>query len=310
MPYEVEVFHIHLSIRMRVTIRPGKYVIAVSGGVDSVSLLHALRTEPGVELVVAHFDHGIRPDSTLDRTLVRDLTRGYGLTFVCGEGHLGVAASEAVAREARYSFLRRVEQSTGARAIITAHHQDDVLETAILNLLRGTGRRGLTALSDRPGLVRPLLEIPKREIIEYATKQGLRWQEDSTNQDERYQRNYVRRHLLPRFDEQARAQLVRLLSRLQATNAELDSALSTQLHLQPQAGQIDRAWFNSLPHGVARELMAAWLRAHNEGSFDSKRLERLVVAAKVSRAGKRVDVSNGAVLLVFRDRLALDTVER
>src|SRR5437764_343012 len=127
--------------------KPGKYVVAVSGGVDSVALLDMLARSDDLKLVVAHFDHGIRKDSAKDRKFVEDLAKNYDLPFVYEEGHLGSGTSEAVARGARYDFLHRVKKSHGAQAIITAHHQDDVLETAIINLLRGTGRKGLTSLT-------------------------------------------------------------------------------------------------------------------------------------------------------------------
>ena len=295
---------------MNVDLVPGKYVVAVSGGVDSISLLHILQNQPGVRLVVAHFDHGIREDSAEDRRLVQNVARNYGLPFVYDAGNLGTGASEAAARKARYRFLRRVQQASGARAIITAHHQDDLLETAILNILRGTGRKGLTALSDRPDMVRPLLHVPKQDLINYAHDQGLVWREDSTNQDENYHRNYIRQRVLSRFNEQAREEFRQIIAHLQTVNHELDNSLVNQLHQQTKAGQLDRVWFNHLPHEVAREVMAGWLRAHGTLSFDRKTLERLVVAAKVTAADKRVDIMNGLTMNVGKLNLALTDGER
>src|SRR3990172_5722177 len=132
-----------------VDIKLGTYVVAVSGGVDSVVLLHLLvqkgqraegRGQSKYNFIVAHFDHGIREDSKLDRELVQELAKKYNLPFVYNQGNLGPKASEATARDARYAFLNKVKDSVSAQAIITAHHQDDVLETAIINLLRGTNR--------------------------------------------------------------------------------------------------------------------------------------------------------------------------
>src|SRR5580704_3560158 len=109
--------------------KSGSYVVAVSGGVDSVVLLHRLQKQPGLRLVVAHFDHGMREDSAEDRRFVKALAQAYGAPFVYDEGHLGSGTSEAEAREARYNFLRRVQAASDAQAIVTAHHQDDLLET-------------------------------------------------------------------------------------------------------------------------------------------------------------------------------------
>lgn len=284
---------------------PGSYVVAVSGGVDSMVLLSLLQAKPDLRLVVAHFDHGIRNDSTEDRKFVQAFAKDNGLEFVYEEGRLGVDASEAKARNARYKFLRKVLKDEGAAAIVTAHHQDDVLETTIINLLRGSGRKGLTSLGNRPGIERPLLSVPKCDLIAYAKSQGLRWREDPTNQDLNYLRNYVRHRLLPQFDKSARTQLLDIITSTRETNREIDRLLLDQLDLQSKEKELDRYWFTQLPHAMAKETMAAWLRVHDLRDFDSKTLERLVVAAKVSAPGKTFDVLKGNRLAVGTERLAL-----
>ncbi len=294
---------------MKLAVDPGKYVVAVSGGVDSVALLHILQKQEGLDLIVAHFDHGIRGDSGEDRLFVQDLAKKYGLPFVYEEGKLGAKASEAMARQVRYNFLRRIGKDKNARAIITAHHQDDVLETAIINLLRGTGRKGLTALKNQPDILRPLLKVSKRELITHAKKHGLQWREDSTNQDIIYLRNYIRHKLLPRFGDSDRTKLVNILTKLEVTNQELDAILSDQLAdqlgLQASENRLNRKWFNQLPHAVAREVLAAWLRASGSRGFSSQTLERLVVAAKVAEPGKTFPVQKGLSLRVQANNLAL-----
>jgi tRNA(Ile)-lysidine synthetase-like protein len=294
---------------------PGSYVLAVSGGVDSMALLHALHRknlsdgERPWKLLVAHLDHGMRPDSAEDRRLVQETARRMGLPFVYDEAGLGAGAGEAAARTARYDFLHGVRRAAGARAIVTAHHRDDVLETAVINLVRGSGRKGLTALGSRPDLERPLLRVPKSYVIAYAKDQGLAWREDSTNQDTDYLRNYVRHRLLPRLDEASRERLWEIIDGMRETNREIDVLLEGQLRAQP-GGRLDRGWFISLPHDVALETMAAWLRASGLGDFDSKALERLVVAAKTAAPGKTFDVFNGAVIRVNPQDLALTGAER
>jgi tRNA(Ile)-lysidine synthetase-like protein len=295
---------------MEVTLPKGKYVLAVSGGVDSVSLLHALKDTPGVELVVAHYDHGIRPDSAEDREFVQALAGKYGLPFVYEEGRLGLKTGEAKAREARYGFLERVRMERKARAIVTAHHRDDVLETAIINLMRGSGRKGLTALASRKDVERPLLDVLKKDVMAYARQHRLEWREDPTNTDTDYLRNYVRHKILPRFDDEARERLWRMINGLKATNTELDALLVGQLSAQSDGSHLDRGWFISLPHDVAKEIMAAWLRSRNLRGFDSKTLERLVVAAKTAAPGKTFDVMKGGVLKVGVRYLALGGRER
>jgi tRNA(Ile)-lysidine synthase len=289
---------------------PGTYVIAVSGGVDSMALLHRLAQEPSLRLIVAHYDHGIRGDSDKDRQLVQQTALSYGLPFVYDAGRMGAGTSEATARDARYNFLEQVRQSSQARAIITAHHQDDVLETAILNMLRGTGRKGLTSLASREGVVRPLLQASKRDLRQYAQDQGLVWREDSSNQDEAYLRNYIRHRLLPRFSDQDKKYLLSVSNQLRTTNDEIDTILAGYLRHQTVDGGLDRGWFCELPHSVAREVMAAWLRDHDIRGFDRYTLERLVVAAKVAEAGKQFPVLNNVSVHVRKDTLALGHAER
>lgn len=283
-------------------------MVAVSGGVDSVALLNMLSKQKNLDLAVAHFDHGIRKDSAADRKFVAELTKGYGLPFVYAEGRLGSGASEATAREARYAFLRRVVKEQGAKAIVTAHQQDDVLETAIINLLRGTGRKGLTALESRSDIVRPLLNLPKAELLKYAEEHGLKWREDSTNQDTRYLRNYVRRQIMPRLRTAGRQKLLGLLEEQRGLNVQLDELLAELL--EGQAETLERAEFVRLPHKAALEVMAAWLRAAGIANFDRLTLERAVVGAKTARPGQRIALKNDIFLEVQKTKLALTTLER
>jgi tRNA(Ile)-lysidine synthase len=295
---------------------PGRYVVAVSGGVDSMALLHALHARNTAsadrpwKLVVAHLDHGMRSDSLEDRQLVQTTAKRLGLPFVYDEVQLGAGTSEAVARAARYDFLHRVQREHNAKAIVTAHHQDDVLETAIINLLRGSGRKGLTSLASHKDVERPLLNVSKRDLIAYAKEQGLTWREDSTNHNTDYLRNYVRYQLLPRFDDAGRRQLWEIITGLRTTNTQLDKLLTHQLTKRLSAGQLDRSWFVQLPHAVAQETMASWLRSRGLRDFDSKTLERLVVAAKTATAGKTIDVLHGTTLAVGPKHLALAGAER
>ena len=290
---------------MNIKLDPGKYVVAVSGGVDSVVLLDMLRQLPDLKLIVAHFDHGIREDSTEDRRFVQQLARKHNVPFTFAEGKLGPGASEEQARRARYEFLQHVRNAAGARAIVMAHHQDDAIETAIINLLRGTGRKGLSSLREREGLARPLLHVTKRQLRAYALARKLEWREDSTNQDMAYLRNYVRHKLLPRFTIAQRKTLIELVTTMAETNRQLDSQIVNFLHTQPTKGILNRQAFIHLPHKVALEVLASWLRHQGIRNFDRKSLERLVVAAKTAKPGTTADVLQGYQLKIGRDTLAL-----
>lgn len=274
---------------MKLDIRPGKYVAAVSGGVDSVVLLDLLykqMEEPQKELAIAHFDHGIRDNSAEDRRFVEDLAEKYGLRFFYADGRLGPDASEALAREKRYEFLNKAKAELGADAIITAHHKDDLLETLIINVLRGTGRKGLSSLSDRPGLIRPLLDFSKDQIINYAKKNSLAWREDETNQDDKYFRNYVRHNIADKLSSKQKESLLKISGRSKGLNEEIDKLVG-ELFLKK--GEISRTVFSNLSHDVSAEIIAGWLRKEGLG-FDKKTVERIVVSLKTIKPGKKLEV--------------------
>ncbi len=292
------------------TIQPGRYVVAVSGGVDSVVLLHLLSQQPGLRLTVAHFDHGIREDSTKDRQLVQQLAKSYSLPFVYSEGNLGKDTSEDAARKARYVFLRNIKKQTGAKAIITAHHEDDVLETMIMNILRGTNRKGLSSLRSTDNVLRPLLTVPKMSIIAYAKKHGLEWREDSTNQDETYRRNYVRLKVVPKLTMAKRQELLNHYSTMLALNRQIDGQLANHLHIQPTVRELDRKYFMKLPHKIAMEVLAAWLRRAGTRDFSSQGLTRMVVAAKTAQPHRIIDVNGRCYIGVTKDVLALYVRDR
>jgi tRNA(Ile)-lysidine synthase len=286
---------------MKVSVRPGKYVVAVSGGVDSMVLLDVLSKEPSLDLVVAHFEHGIREDSDIDRQLVEAAAQKYGLPFRFERGNLGAGASEAAAREARYVFLRRIQQETGAAAIITAHHQDDLVETAIINLIRGTGRKGLSSLASTDTMLRPFLQLRKQDIYQQAEEisthdPAFAWHDDSTNGSDQYLRNYIRHYVTGKLDEAKRAQLLSYIEKAAEANPLIDQLLLQDMDNSQQQDELQRQWFIMLPYDVSCEVMAAWLRQNGIRQFDRKVIERLVVAAKVALPGKLADIGAGYYL--------------
>ncbi len=295
---------------MDLDLKPGRYVLAVSGGVDSMVLMDLLRQRPDIKLTVAHFDHGIRAESAEDRRLVQQEAARHGLPFVYTHGNLGEDASEATARDARYKFLRKVQQTVNAHGIITAHHQDDLLETVVMNILRGTGRKGLSPLISMNGIHRPLLHVPKQKLHEHARDNQLVWHEDSTNTDQKYARNYIRHSLLPHVDEHGKTRLLELVAKQAEINLEIDTLLVNYLHFQDSRDTIRRKWFINLPHAVSKEILATWLRSHNLQDFDRKTLERLVIGAKVSAPGKALDVIKNYQIRVDPEYLLLKQSNR
>ncbi len=272
---------------MKIKIEPGKYVVAVSGGMDSMVLLDLLSKMREVELVVANFNHGIRVDSAIDEELVALTTHKLDLPFEVGYGRLASTTSEAASRAARYKFLEKVRQKYGAKAIITAHHQDDLIETAIINLLRGTGWRGLVAIMRSPGRVRPLLGISKKQLLSYAKANKLSWHEDKTNTDPKYLRNRVRTEIVPKLTAADRRQLLDAINRLADGAPELEDKLSGLSAAIKADGVISRRAFAALPTTVGNELLLSWLKEAGAKDSDRRQVARLSLAIKSAPAGTR-----------------------
>ena len=153
-----------------------KLVVAVSGGVDSVTLLHAINQMNSFynwKIAVAHYDHKQRPDSYKDAELVGLLAESYGNKYYLNK-HVDGIQSEAELRRARYNFLENLRDDIGFDYIVTAHHGDDRIETAVFNTIRGADRQGMASMKRQRGkLLRPLLPFSKAELITYANLQNL-----------------------------------------------------------------------------------------------------------------------------------------
>lgn len=264
-----------------------KYILAISGGVDSVVLLDmwAKKHAPD-ELIVCHFDHGIREESAEDARFVQALADHYGLEYYTGRAALGEAASEEVARAARYDFLCTLAAKHEA-VIVTAHHLDDLVESVVINLHRGTGWRGV-AVMNRSGIVRPLLSTTKQQLYEYATDNRLEWVEDRTNHDRRYLRNRVRlyTHGLPRDTKTAIAQLrdeqVQISKLIEAETAAV-SCLRAQ----------SRHFYIMVDRGIAHELLRAYCKNQHIATVTTPQYDRLLHAIKTARPGSRYDLGRG-----------------
>jgi tRNA(Ile)-lysidine synthetase-like protein len=291
---------------LKVNLPEGKYVLAVSGGVDSVVLLDLLSNiqhpTSNIQLIIAHFDHGIRKDSQKDAKLVENFAKKYKLPFEIKNGKLGKDVSEAEAREKRYAFLHEVKSKHKAVAIITAHHQDDLIETSIINILRGTGRRGLSSLKNRDETLRPLLNYPKKELVEYAKQHKLDWREDSTNQDPKYLRNMVRQNIMPKITSKERKKWLNILTNVQEINKKIDKEVDELLRRGLHKNQLvlNRSWFIMLPHKIAKEVVLNLLVRVEVTELDRKSIERITVQIKTLPAGKILQATDVDVLLTKR----------
>lgn len=263
-----------------------KYVVAVSGGVDSIVLLDMLQRVGTHELIVAHFDHGIRVDSANDALFVANVAKDYGLLFETCREELGEHVGEEYARERRYAFLREVAKKHNA-TIITAHHADDTVETIAINLKRGTGWRGLTPL-DSLDIVRPLIHTPKATLKDYAIEHGLTWHEDSTNTSDAYLRNRIRK-VIDRLTADERQQLLALRAQQLAHKKLIDKEVSRLVGPGPN---YSRYFFTHTPSSVALEC----LRFVTQSRLTRPQLERSLLAIKTAAVGTVFEAGQGVNL--------------
>lgn len=258
-------------------------IVAVSGGIDSVVMLDVLSRQAFQKLIVAHVDHGIREDSHEDEKFVRKLALQYGCEFTSTRLELGRGVSEEQARAARFGWLEAVRERYHAGAIATAHHEDDVFETILINLSRGTGWRGLCSLRETPRRHRPLLPLSKAEIVAYALEHQLTWREDSTNESPRYLRNRIRQTIIPRLDSASRGRLRELYHAQLRLRQSLEDEVSIQLGRMSNAKEINRYQVTMIPDEVAVELLRTWLGE----SLERNRLYDLLLFVKTARPGSK-----------------------
>jgi len=195
-------------IKKEKMVSPGdKVVVAVSGGIDSMSLLFALSRiakHLKISLHVAHLDHMIRPESSKEAEFVKNFTESLGIPITVGRRNIPDICRETkgnleeVARKERYAFLEEVCKKVNANKIALAHHKNDLLETVIHRIIRGTGPLGLSCMRPSRGIfIRPFLIFTRGEIEEYAIKNEIPYVEDKSNYDIRYTRNFIRHKIVP-----------------------------------------------------------------------------------------------------------------
>jgi tRNA(Ile)-lysidine synthetase-like protein len=301
-----------------------KYIVAVSGGLDSVTLLHLLANISGhpelvpgsnqlslilekelsmfkdAELVVAHVNHGVRPDSDRTEALVKRLAQKYKLKFISTKLKLkGVGEDEA--RRSRYSALFKFKDDMKAEAIITAHNHNDVIETAVINLIRGTGWRGLASLSSNSEIIRPLLSLSRADIAKIAGQANLVWHEDSTNSDEGYLRNRVRKNLLPSLSLDQQSGFSSILKNTLKLKFEINQVLDSFLNYSEDGSlSLRRSGLRLLGSDLTKELLV-YILPKFSATYDKKVVNALEQFCRSSFSGKRfLQAGNSVVISTSR----------
>ena len=218
-------------------------VVGVSGGRDSVCLLHlfaSIQPQWGLRMVVAHLNHCLRGEaSEEDERFVTLLSKRLGIACVVERNRFsrlrrGGDSLELTARRERYQFFQRVCQSVGATKVALAHTRDDDAETILFRILRGNCGKGLQGIPFCRKLgsiqvIRPLKEIGREAIRQFLLARGLSWREDASNADLHFTRNRIRKELLPYLEEQFNPRIQEALLRLGRERSELEEYLSSEI---------------------------------------------------------------------------------
>ena len=277
-------------------------LVAVSGGPDSTALLAALAelaSGRGLGLTAAHVDHGLRgAEGAAEADAVAALATRLGVPFVrCAVTVSAGPDLEARARRARYQALARVAQEVGARRIVTGHTQDDQVETVLLRLVRGAGRRGLGAMRPVRGrLWRPLLAATRADVRRFLAERGLGFAVDRTNADLRHARNRVRRLLVPllraEFNPRLGPALAALAERLRDEDDFLAAAAAGRAR-ELVAGEHLRTAVAKEPPALARRIVRSWLERGARRGVGAVHVAR-VLALSAGRARGAVAIPGPA----------------
>jgi tRNA(Ile)-lysidine synthase len=280
-------------------------MVGVSGGRDSVALLHALVGAGYKQIIVCHLDHGLRAESDADAWFVAELAQRYELPFEADRVDTQALADEhklsleAAARAARYEFFTQVARAHWCPRLVLAHHADDQVETLLLNLFRGSGRAGLSAmrplsvreiLGARMELHRPLLGVWREEIAAYAKAQRLQFHEDASNTDPRFTRNRLRHDMVPLLEESFGREIKRALWR----TADILSAEEEFLgsHTPPVQTELAVAAVRALPLALQRRVLHAWLELNEVADLGYDDVENVRALLGDARPAK-VNLSAG-----------------
>ena len=306
----------------------GKLLAAVSGGADSMALLHALIAHcatHGIALEAAHIHHGIRGAAAdADAANVAAYCAEHGITLHTRHADVPRLAKDAAlgletaARDARYALLEDILRQCGASYCVLAHHRGDQAETVLINLVRGTGARGLSGMrAQRDWLLRPWLDVPASEVRAYALAHALPFADDATNALPDNPRNFMRLRVLPelaRLNPSVEAALARAAHAL----AEDDDALTRLARLECDKrlegcsfAASDEAW-RQLPAAIRKRALTIALRAwgaspeaHHENRLDQWLSRKGIPPRLMDVPGLRVSVRRGVLSPVTHQQEAM-----
>jgi tRNA(Ile)-lysidine synthase len=256
----------------------GRFLVGVSGGRDSVTLLHWLIDSGYKNLIVCHLNHQLRGrTSNDDARFVEKLANNCDVDVAIGSANIRALAAkgklsiEAAGREARYQFFAKTAKSKRCRTIFLGHHADDVVETFLINLFRGAGTTGLSSIREVSKrriadvdltIVRPLLRIWRSEIDRYVRAHRLKFREDASNKNLAPLRNRIRRRVIPYLEKTLGRNIRQSIWRAAMIAAEEESWIEGELPDSLDA-ELSVAKLRALPVALQRRAILKWLRTHN-----------------------------------------------
>ena len=268
----------------------GRYLAGVSGGRDSVALLHWLVSLGYERLVVCHLNHRLRGRSSdADARFVEKLAENFDADFELGTTKVRALAKkqkmsiETAAREARYAFFAETARRRNCRTIFVAHHADDLVETFLINLFRGAGGAGLSAMREISTrringvdltIVRPLLWVWRREIEDYIRKHRLRFREDATNKNLTPLRNRIRHRIIPYLEKMLGRNIRQNIWRTAVIAADEERWIESELRDSTHA-DLSVVKLRTLPVALQRRALLKWLRTQNVADVGFDTIERV-----------------------------------
>jgi tRNA(Ile)-lysidine synthase len=301
---------------------PGdRVLVGLSGGADSVALtevLFELRARLGIDLTLAHLNHGLRDDADEDEAFCRDLSREKNLPFAAGRADVAESARrskrsvEDEGRRARYEFLEEQRERFGAQKIAVGHTLDDQAETFLLRLLRGSGGRGLASIHPvKDGrILRPLIEASRAEIEAFLRSRGRDFREDSSNLDPAFTRNRVRHQEIPRLSSSYNPRLAESLARsasLLRDEEEWMEALTKEAFVglaSASRGEVrlDRRALGRAPLALRRRLVRAAIESvRSLENVTHGHVEEVLALAERARSGRELHLPGLLVETSFDD---------
>lgn len=260
------------------SLSPDKYVLAFSGGADSVALalaaLELYKLNSSYDFVAVHVEHGLRGEESLrDMEFAETFCKDHDLSCVIKRVDVPARVQftgdsvEKAARDLRYRALLDVAVHQSAKKIITAHHANDQVETILLHLVRGSGLRGLGGMHKENSLVvRPFLYFTKQELVEYCQGHGAIWVEDSSNSDTEFSRNYLRSEVVPLLEKMNPALVQNLCQTAQSLQEDeelLEDFTHSVMQKRLEGAVLRTDDWNKLPLAVRKRVIKLWLQKHN-----------------------------------------------